>query len=130
MAFDCRLFKYLYYFLGMVLLLSFLVLPLNFFFHAGSPLAEEVEDEEEVTESFGRKFCRALKFTSASVFLLVILVLLGIFLPFEGSAPHKDSLEEKIQFAWNEFKTNEGFDMIVFLLNAVQLVGMVGAIKK
>ena len=112
-----------YVLFSLVLFLCFLVLPLNFFYHAGSRLAEEEEDDENI-ESSGTKCCRAMKYTSASVFLLIVLVLLGIFLPFEGSAPKSDSLEEKIEFAWNQFKHNQGFDLITFLLNTVSLVGM------
>ena len=111
-----------YVLFSLILLLCFIVLPLNFFYHAGSPL--EDEDVEIENSNSGKKCCRAMKYTSASLFLLVVLVLLGIFLPFEGTAPHEDSLEEKIQFAWKQFQANEGFEMIAFLLNTVSVVGM------
>ena len=113
-----------YGFFGVILTFSFLVLPLNYFFHSTSPLAdEETEDGEEV-ESCGKKMCRALKYTCASLVLLGALILLGIFLPFEGSPPPVDDVDEKILYLWEQMKANEGKDLIVFLINTISIIGM------
>ena len=105
----------------MILSMSFIILPLTFFFHTTSPLAEE--DEEDLEETFGRKMCRAFKYTSASVMALVALILLGIFLPFETS-PNVHNLSQYFQAEWQIFETNEGFEMVVFVLNSVSVVGL------
>lgn len=111
-------------FIIIIIALAFLFLPLNFFYHATSPLADDIEDGEEAEESVCKKLLRALKYTSASIFLLVGLILLGIFLPFEGTPPNSDDIDERIEFAWQAFQANEGVDLVVFLLNAVSIVGM------
>ena len=115
-----------YAFFGLILVFSFLVLPLNFFFHATSPLADEVDEdgEEAAPETCGKKMFRAFKYTSASLVLLALLILLGIFLPFEGSPPPVDSVDEKIVYLWNQMKANEGKDLVVFLINTVSVIGM------
>ena len=101
-----------------MLTLAFLVLPLMFFYHTTSPLAED--EEELVEETFGRKLCRALKYTSASIVLLVVLILLGIFLPFETSIVQRD-IGEYFEARWTAFKTEEGlFETIVFLMNSMR----------
>ena len=71
-------------------------------------------------ETVGRKLCRALKYTSASVLLLVVLILLGIFLPFETSTLER-GFGQYMEDSWVEFKTSEGvFEMIVFLMNSIR----------
>ena len=71
-------------------------------------------------ETVGRKLCRALKYTSASVLLLVVLILLGIFLPFETSTLER-GFGQYMEDSWLEFKTSEGvFEMIVFLMNSIR----------
>ena len=70
-------------------------------------------------ETFGHKLCRAFKYTSASVLLLIILVLLGIFLPFETSV--EGGFVEYMNKTWMEFQTSKGFfAMVVFLMNSVR----------
>ena len=113
--YEIRLVYYVLF--CVVLTMSFLVLPLTFFYHTTSPLAEDEEDMLE--ESVGRKLCRALKYTSASVMLLVVLILLGIFLPFETS--WQGDLDQYIQASWTNLHTNNGvFEMIVFLMNSIR----------
>merc|ERR1711962_1219286 len=87
-----------------------------------SPLAED--EEELLEETFGRKLCRALKYTSASIVLLIVLVLLGIFLPFEPSTLQLE-MGQYFQARWTAFKTEEGlFETIVFLMNSLSIVGL------
>ena len=112
-----------YVLFSVVLILAFVILPSNFFFHAASPLDED-EGEMEEELSTGKKVCRALKYTSASVALLVILIILGIFLPFEGSANLTGDLKAKLLQEWNAMEANEGFDLILFLMNSIMVVGM------
>lgn len=114
-----------YVFFSLILAFGFIILPLCFFYHAAAPLDEDREDLEDAAgESTGQKCCRAFKYTSASVLLLLILVLLGIFLPFEGSPPVLLGAKEELTYAWESFKANEGFDLIAFLLNTVSSVGL------
>lgn len=115
--------KMVYYVLFCVVLaMSFLILPLTFFYHTTSPLAED--EEEIMEETVGGKLCRALKYTSASVLLLVVLILLGIFLPFETSTLER-GFGQYMKDSWVEFKTSEGvFEMIVFLMNSISVVGL------
>ena len=110
-----------YVLFAIVLTLAFLVLPLAFFYHATSPLADDQDDQEQV-ESRGKKLLRAAKYTSASVILLLALILLGIFLPFETSPSLP--LANYFQQAWTNFKGQEGFNMIVFVMNSISVVGM------
>jgi len=115
--------KMVYYVLFCVVLtMTFLILPLTFFYHTTSPLAED--EEEMMEETVGRKFCRALKYTSASVLLLVVLILLGIFLPFETSTLER-GFGQYMEDSWVELKTSEGvFELIVFLMNSISVVGL------
>lgn len=118
--FDIQMVYYVLF--CVVLTMTFLVLPLTFFYHTTSPLAEDEEDL--VDETFGRKFCRALKYTSASIALLVVLILLGIFLPFETSKL-QGGVSEYFEGRWTAFKTEEGlFETIVFLMNSLSIVGL------
>ena len=70
-------------------------------------------------------FSRALKFTSASVLLLVVLIVLGIFLPFEGTAGLTGPLKDRLIEQWHIMEDNKGFDLILFLMNSVSVVGMI-----
>lgn len=107
---------------SIILALCFLVIPMTFFFHATSPLADDEDEQEE--ETTGQRLCRALKYTSASLILLIILVLLGIFLPFESSQTWQGDLTDYAMKSWAIFKVNEGFEMIVFLMNVISVVGL------
>lgn len=117
--------KVYYGFYGTALTLAFLVLPLNFFFHATAPLADDEDDQDhdEVVETCGKKLCRALKYTSASLTLFAALVVLGIFLPFEGSSS-SSSITDKLDFVLANVQANRGQDLFVFLVNVVSVVGM------
>ena len=112
---------------SLILVLAFLVLPSTFFYFTASTLDEDEEGEagEEVeAQSTGKRLCRALKFTSASVLLLLVLIILGIFLPFEGTAHLTGELKDKLLEEWYIMEDNKGFDLILFLMNSVSVVGM------
>ena len=114
--FDIQMVYYVLF--CIILVMTFLVLPLTFFYHTTSPLAED--EEELLEETFGRKLCRALKYTSASIVLLIVLILLGIFLPFETSTLQLE-MGQYFEARWTAFKTEEGlFETIVFLMNSLR----------
>lgn len=118
--FKIKVFYYVIF--GLILGLCFLILPLLFFYHATTPLADD--EDEEIEESTGRKFGRALKYTTASIVLFVTLILLGIFLPFEESQSWKGDLKTYFEESWNTFEANKGFEMVSFLINSISVVGL------
>ncbi|KAJ4297009.1 hypothetical protein N0V88_003925 [Collariella sp. IMI 366227] len=67
-------------------LLCLIVIPFTYFWYEEY---DEVE-EEEGTSSWGARFWRATKFTLGFVFLVVILFLVGFFVPAAGKNPGKN----------------------------------------
>ena len=77
-----------YAFYGIILIFAFVILPFAFFFHA---LTGSHEGEEAEVETTGTKCCRALKFSLTTLAAFGILVILGIFLPFDGVPPTNET---------------------------------------
>lgn len=67
-------------------LLCLVVIPFTYFWYEEY---DEVE-EEEGTSSRGARFWRALKYTLGFVFLVVVLLLIGFFVPAAGKLPGKN----------------------------------------
>jgi len=99
---------------------AFLIIPANFFYH-GLPL----QDDEGEDTSCGKKLCHSIKFTLLSCFLFGLLVVAGVFLPFNGSPPSTDSVWHKFEWFFEELEENKGRDLGVFLLNVLSSIGMV-----
>ena len=100
--------------------LVFFLLQVNVLLLLDFAVQDAEQEEELLEETFGRKLCRALKYTSASIVLLIVLVLLGIFLPFETSTLQLE-MGQYFEARWTAFKTEEGlFETIVFLMNSLR----------
>jgi hypothetical protein len=109
-----------YAFYGIILIFAFLILPFAFFYHAlgGN---EEGEGGDVEVETVGKKFCWALKFTLTTLFAFGVLVILGIFLPFDGTPPSNETNFQKIEFLVDEFNSSNGDNLvrILFLMITV-----------
>ncbi|XP_023346067.1 probable lysosomal cobalamin transporter isoform X2 [Eurytemora carolleeae] len=111
---------YCYYFCySVVLVFCFLLFPATFFFHS----VPADQDEEE--PSCGAKLCKSIKFTFVSLLLFSFLVVGGIFIPFNGMPPSNETSWEKIEWFFYELDANKGEDLLVFILNVVNLIGMI-----
>ena len=114
--------RYTYYTCySIILFLSFLVIPSNYFYHG----LDSGLDEDDVEATIGQKICHSVKFTLISVFLFSILIILGIFLPFNGTPPSNSTDWEKFEWFFDELEANRGQDLLLFLLNTLNLVGIV-----
>ena len=73
------------------------------------------------------RFLRAMKYTSACLFIFVVFVVMGLFIPFDG--PPKDGTTK-----WKEIEEiimdnimmdgTMGDNLLVFLLNVLSVIGM------
>ena len=121
-----------YVFYGIIMGFIFLILPMNFFYHAVGDYEDEDDerfyDQDQPEESTGRRLCRAFKYTLASLFLFGLLVLLGLFLPYNNdnptwvqrSATSYPILDEIVE----EQDTGRGENLILFLTNVLNVIGM------
>ena len=128
---------YAYYaFYSFSLFFAFLVLPMTYFFHLEGVQTQDgtLEDLGDVQEyeSFGTKLCRALKYEALVVILLASLIAVGIFAPVgpvpPSPIPHNyssSSLYELDEVIGQEFKGGRAGTVVVFLLNTLNVVGMV-----
>ena len=97
-----------YAFYGIILIFAFLILPFAFFYHA---LGGGESDDGEV-ESAGKKFCRAIKFTLTTLVAFALLVVLGIFIPFDGVPPSNETEWQKVDFIVEEFNSTNGDNLV------------------
>ena len=75
--------------------------------------------------SFGQKVCHSLKYTLLSVTIFGVLISVGIFLPISGSPPSNSTEWEKIEWFFDELEANKGQDLMLFILNTLNLIGLV-----
>ena len=112
---------YTYYFCySVIFLFSFLVIPSNYFYHG----LDTGLEEDDVEPSFGQKVCHSLKFTLLSIFIFSILVIAGIFLPFNGSPPSNSTEWQKFEWFFEELEANKGQDLLLFILNTLNIIGV------
>lgn len=112
---------YTYYFCySVIFLFSFLVIPSNYFYHG----LDTGLEEDDVEPSFGQKVCHSLKFTLLSILIFSILVVAGIFLPFNGSPPTNSTEWQKFEWFFEELEANKGQDLLLFILNTLNIIGV------
>lgn len=105
---------------SLIFLFSFVIIPSNYFYHGlDMGLAED-----DVEPSLSQKICHSFKYTLLSVFLFTILVISGIFLPFNGSPPSNSTEWQKIEWFFDELEANNGQDLLLFILNTVNIIGV------
>jgi len=97
---------------SLILLLSFLVIPSNYFYHG----LDAGLDEDDVEPTIGQKICHSVKFSLLSVLLFSVLIVVGIFLPFNGSPPSNSTDWEKFEWFFDELEADHGQDLLLFLL--------------
>ncbi len=122
------LFTY-YGFYAFLLVLSFVVLPLVFFFELFRPDEEEEEgggddgggEELEGTVASSRLW-RSVKWTSLCVLSFGLLVVVGVFVPWGDVQPNQVVVDA---FASASETRLHAQNLMIFLLNVLSLVGMV-----
>ena len=105
---------------SLIFLFSFLIIPSNYFYHG----LDAGLDEDDVEPSVSQKMCHSLKYTLLSVFLFTVLVISGIFLPFNGSPPSNSTEWQKIEWFFDELEANKGQDLLLFILNTLNIIGV------
>ncbi len=122
-----------YVFYSLVALFGFFVLPLVFFFHLVSSSDDGLEDDIGVTEvePFRSKMCRAVKYTGILIVIFVALVIAGYFIPAgddlppnNGTAAQLQEWLEGLEYEFEDFGRVKGENILVFLLNVLNMVGM------
>ena len=112
---------YAYYFCySIIFVFSFLIIPSNFFYHG----LDVGPDEDDVEPSFRERICYSIKFTLLSIFIFILLVTAGIFLPFNGSPPPNSTEWQKIEWFFDELEANKGQDLLLFILNTLNIIGV------
>ena len=81
-------------------------------------------DEDDVEPSFRERICYSIKFTLLSIFIFILLVTAGIFLPFNGSPPPNSTEWQKIEWFFDELEANKGQDLLLFILNTLNIIGV------
>jgi len=103
-----------------ILFFAFLLIPANFFYHGLDPGLEE----DEVEPTVGQRLCYSLKYSLLTIFLFSLMVVAGIFIPFEGTPPSNSTEWEKFEWFFNELESNQGKDLLLFLLNTLNIIGL------
>jgi len=112
---------YTYYFCySVIFFFSFLVIPSNYFYHG----LDTGLEEDDVEPSFTEKVCHSLKYTLLSIFIFSILIIAGIFLPFNGSPPSNSTEWQKFEWFFEELEANKGQDLLLFILNTLNILGV------
>jgi len=112
---DSILYAY-YACYSIILFFAFLLIPSNFFYHG--------LEEDEVEPTVGQRLCHTLKYTLLTIFMFSLLVVAGIFIPFEGTPPSNSTEWEKFEWFFSELESNQGRDLLLFLLNTLNLIGL------
>jgi len=116
---DSILYAY-YACYAIILFFAFLIIPSNFFYHGLDPGLEE----DEVEPTVGQRLCHSAKYTVLTVFMFSLLVVAGIFIPFEGTPPSNSTEWEKFEWFFSELESNQGKDLLLFLLNTLNMIGI------
>lgn len=99
-------------------LLCLIVIPFTYFWY------EEYDEteEEEGTQSFASRFWQAAKYTMAFVLLVVIIFLIGFFIPNASELKRHD---RKIDYLAGLLKENRGDRALTFALGLLTTIGIV-----
>ncbi|CAF0799568.1 unnamed protein product [Rotaria sordida] len=100
---------------GLVLVMAFLVNPFLFFYY------EEREEQEKIS----RRICAALKWTAGFLIFLIVLLILGIFVPQLATLPSDNSTSEweNIKYLINHFDSSRIEDSISFSIFTLSIIG-------
>ena len=101
---------------SIILFFAFFLIPSNYFYH-GLSLGSE---DEDVEPSVGQRLCHSLKYTLVTMVIFSLVVVGGIFIPFSGKPPANTT-----HWLVSELETNQGQDLLLFLLNTLNILGMV-----
>ncbi|KAK4947739.1 hypothetical protein LTR66_014164, partial [Elasticomyces elasticus] len=115
-VYQLKIVYYTLYSLDAVLCL--LVVPFTYFLH------EEYDEvaTEEGTQTLGTRLWGAFKYTIAFLLLVVILFLVGFFIPVAG---HKDPKDMDLDFFKNLLTENRGEQALTFALGLLIAIGTV-----
>lgn len=101
---------------GLIIVMTFLVNPFFFFYY------EEKEEDDRTT---GKKICSAIKWTIGFLIFLIILIILGAFIPNLAPPPNNSSSSEweNINYLINHFDSSRFQDSIAFTIFSISLIG-------
>lgn len=115
---DVMLYCY-YAAYALVFFCLFILIPFIYFFY-------EAKDDDGY-DNDGR-ICSALKFTLIFVFVAVVLLLLGAFVPLKPPPPTNSTEWERIKEIFENLGTNKGEDAISMVLSILCAMGMLNLI--
>ncbi|CAF0900460.1 unnamed protein product [Rotaria sordida] len=100
---------------GLVILLAFLVNPFLFFYY------EEKEEQEETS----KRIRSAIKWTIGFLIFLIILIILGIFVPQLATLPSDNSTSEwdHVKYLIDHFDSSRIEDSISFTIFTLSIIG-------
>lgn len=93
-----------------------------------SSWAQRITELLLFAESFNSKLCRAVKFTALCVLFFIVLITIGIFIPFSNVDPSPGpnvTAWEEIEYRFQLFEAQKGENLIVFIMNVLSVIGMV-----
>ncbi|CAF0757540.1 unnamed protein product [Adineta ricciae] len=100
---------------GLVIGMAFLVNPFLFFYY----------EEKEEGEKISKRICSAIKWTTGFLIFLVVLLVLGIFVPQLASLPSDNSTSEweNVKYLVNHFDSPRIQDSISFAIFTLSIIG-------
>lgn len=101
---------------SLVLIFAFFILPFIYFYY---------EEKDDSRNNIIPRLCTALKYTLVFLFMAVVLLLIGLFVPLKDEPPRNTTEWEKFKFLFTEIGINRGEKTLSFILNIFTSIGTV-----
>ncbi|UJR27312.1 hypothetical protein I4U23_008605 [Adineta vaga] len=100
---------------GLVIIMAFLINPFFFFYY----------EEKEEGEKISKRICSAIKWTMGFLIFLLVLLILGIFVPQLATLPSDNSTSEwdNVKYLINHFDSSRLQDSISFAIFSLSIIG-------
>ncbi|CAF1232164.1 unnamed protein product [Adineta steineri] len=101
---------------GLIIAMAFLINPFLFFYY---------EEKEEEDQTAAKRICEAIKWTTGLLIFLIILLVLGIFVPQLATLPTDNSTSEwdNVKYLINHFDSSRLQDSISFAIFTLSIIG-------
>ncbi|CAF3173876.1 unnamed protein product [Rotaria socialis] len=101
---------------ALVIAMAFLINPFLFFYY---------EEREEQGEKLSKRICSALKWTAGFLIFLILLIILGIFVPQLATLPSDNSTSEwdNVKYLIYHFDSSRVEDSISFSIFTLSIIG-------